>query len=167
MRSDALVSQDGQYRYWLTRAWGVNRPLLPVCMVNPSTADAWINDPTILALCKIAARWGFDGLYVVNLFALRSSSPAALRDVTDPIGPENEKHISDALDTTFRLGIYMLAAWGNNGTFCHRSEWMKREAKRHGVKLVSLGLTKDGHPKHPLARGLHRIAPDQVPEPFK
>lgn len=72
MRSHAVLSEDGVYRYRLTREWGENLDACKrVCfvMLNPSTADASKDDPTIRKCIGFATRLGFDALEVVNLFA--------------------------------------------------------------------------------------------------
>src|SRR5712664_2208515 len=79
----------GLYRYWLRRHWDAELP--PVCfvMLNPSTADAERDDPTIRRCCGFSRRWGYGGIVVVNLYAFRTSDPCCLRNAVHPVGPEN------------------------------------------------------------------------------
>lgn len=74
----AVVSGDGRYRYALTRTWRPDAPLLTFVMLNPSTADAYADDPTIRRCIGFARREGAAGIRVANLFAYRATSPAAL-----------------------------------------------------------------------------------------
>jgi hypothetical protein len=152
---------DNIYRYELRRIWDDKLPLLVVCMLNPSTADHQSNDPTILTLIHFAKLWGYGGLLIVNLFAFRSSSPAAMFKAEDPIGLRNGDYLHLAILYARDNGARMLAAWGNDGN--ERAFWTIERALNLGVELISLGTTQSGAPKHPMARGLHRIARDQQP----
>lgn len=89
IRKTASISECGLYRYLLGRAWG-DGPLLPFIMLNPSTADADIDDPTIRRCMGFAKREGTSGVSVANLFALRSKDPSALLTVSGRVGPGNE-----------------------------------------------------------------------------
>jgi hypothetical protein len=59
----------------------------------------------------------------------------------------------------------MLVAWGNDGN--ERARWFARYIGAKGVQMVCLGTTQSGAPKHPMARGLHRIPRDQMPIEWK
>lgn len=149
-QKDAQISVCGQYRYWLTRQWGVSALLLPIIMLNPSKADADIDDPTIRRCMSFARREGFGGISVVNLFSFRATSPADMKATADPIGPRGSEAIERVLQSASIVGVPVLAAWGTHGSFRSRDEAVKLSAKGWGTKLVCLGTTKDGHPKHPL-----------------
>lgn len=139
----AVLSPCGQYRYCLTREWLMGEGVVLFVMLNPSTADAEADDPTIRRCIGFAQRWGFRGLAVGNLFALRATDPQQLKRVADPIGPENDRHLiwmSNGADVT-------IAAWGTLGAFRNRDQrvlGLLRGTVEH------LGLTKQGHPRHPL-----------------
>ncbi len=92
-RNGAVLSADGVYRYRLWRTWDASKPTLAFLMLNPSTADATEDDPTIRRCLGFAKEWGYGSLVVVNLFALRSPNPDALRENDDPVGPENGEHL--------------------------------------------------------------------------
>jgi hypothetical protein len=83
---DAEFSIDLRYRYRLTRAWAVG-PIALFVMLNPSTANAEKDDPTICKCIKLARSWGSGALDVVNLCALISPHPRALFTTRDPVGP--------------------------------------------------------------------------------
>lgn len=162
-RSAILGGPADCYRYELRRVWDRRRPLLVVCMFNPSMADHEVDDPTILTLIHFGRSWGYGGILVINLWAYRTSSPIELKSVDDPFG-DNASHVENALAYARANGGLVLAAWGNHGVFGDRNEWFQRRATRvHGVNLICLGLSKCRHPKHPMARGRHRIPRDQQP----
>lgn len=143
----ALLSKDGLYRWWLSRRWAPG-PYVLFIGFNPSTADAEKDDPTIRREVQFAKDWGFSAMAKVNLFAWRSTDPAALRskDVRDPIGRWNEHWISF-------LGLKtdtVVAAWGGLVAphWLTQANGVRAMFGRHG--LYCLGRTKDGHPRHPL-----------------
>lgn len=163
MRRSAEISACGRYRYSLEREWDKWRSPLSVCMLNPSTADGLGDDPTLLALIHFARLWGYGGLYVVNLFAWRSSSPADMMAAADPVGPRNVEAIGLAMLQAAVGRSPMLAAWGNGGSYRNASAELIRRANDFSIDLMCLGTTQDGSPKHPLARGKHFIPRDQQP----
>lgn len=144
----AVIDPTGLYRYRLDRVWA---PLIPrrccFVMLNPSTADASVDDPTIRRCVAFAKRWGYGSLTVVNLFGYRATCPAQLDMVDDPVGPENDRHILEALPQ--HPDERIVIAWGAQG-----DNWPDRvrEVLRilEDARPVHLGLTKDGCPRHPL-----------------
>lgn len=158
MNGDAVISADGKYRYLLTRSLGSilrwYRPMVFV-MLNPSTADASKDDPTIRRCIHFAKREGATHLRVVNLFALRATNPAELKRADDPIGPENYEYLKKEI----RSGWKVVGAWGAHPF-----------ARIHAADIYNLGhpnwlrlgATKGNDPRHPLfVRG------DQPLEPFE
>lgn len=170
MNRMATISPCGRYRYWLTRTWDAAKPLLVVVMLNPSTADERRDDPTLLALIHFATLWGYGGLIVVNLNAFRATMPSAMiaahKAGVDVAGPENDYHLSSALGYAQRPGNALLVAWGTGGDFRDAAARFATEADVRNVKQLCLGRTLNGSPKHPLARGRHRIPRDQQPQPW-
>lgn len=145
----AQLSTDGVYRYALYRDWAdTDKGHALWLMLNPSTATAGVDDPTIRRCQKFARFWGFDGIVVGNLFALRSTDPHALRTHPDPIGPDNDSVLSELLSAD-EIGI-VIAAWGVHGALRHRDASVMSRAGRAGRVLHALELTAAGHPKHPL-----------------
>lgn len=163
MTSDALISSCGQYRYWLTREWDEGSFSLPIIMLNPSTADASEDDPTIRRCIAFAKREGFGGVRVMNLFAFRSPSPVAMKASADPIGPESFRHFETLFaHVASNTEHPVLCAWGSHGGHMGRDAAIIKEARYFGARLVCLGTTKDGHPRHPLY-----VKGDQAFEPFR
>lgn len=158
--STAVISPCGLYRYELRRNWDFGKPLLVVCMLNPSTADAEKNDMTITTLVQFAKLWGYGGILVVNLCAFRASKPKDMWSAKDPTGPDNHDYLRAALRYASENGGRALAAWG---AVQNMAANFLREAEIWQVELVCLGTTQDGSPKHPAARGVHRIPRDQQP----
>lgn len=145
MRRGALFSECGRYRYTLTRAWD-ERPPLVFVMLNPSRADAEVDDPTMRRCIGFAQRLGFGGMTALNLFAWRTAHPAELKAAADPVGPDNDLHLGAA----FSSGGTIVAAWGVHGAHLGREGICRQLARDCGSRLSSLGLTKGGYPRHPL-----------------
>ena len=140
------------YRYTLTRSWGGSSDIYDgqVCfiMANPSTADEWVDDPTIRRVVRFSEDHGYASLIVVNLFAVRSTDPKLLSHYEDPVGPENGMAIVNAMADSQRV----VASWGalNHPMVAERRQWVKWTAFELGHSLWCLGKTKAGHPRHPL-----------------
>lgn len=167
MTMTAKFSDCGLYRYLFGRVWNSSLRILPVVMLNPSVADAHRNDQTVTTLIHFAKLWGYGGLQGANLAALVTSKPAVMMAHADPIGPDNNQYISNLLANARHTGTPVLAAWGRGGSFRDRDAWFIKRAREAYVDLICLGETKDGFPKHPAARGVHRIPRDQQPIAWK
>lgn len=137
-------SPDRRYRYTLIRRWSSRDDFINFVMLNPSTADEIDNDPTVERCERRARQWGFAGLIVTNIFALRSTDPRALYDAADPVGPDNNRHI---LDMAQRAAL-IVCAWGGHGKYRGRSTDVRRLLS--GLRLHYLKLNGDGEPAHPL-----------------
>jgi hypothetical protein len=156
LRGDAAISDCGTYRYALTRHWGAE-PSLRFVMLNPSTADAALDDPTIRRCIGFARREGFGGLVVLNLYAYRATDPKALLTCADPVGPGNDDMLRAHMRSSVGVARPVVAAWGTNARvdrvkqvldLCPEVDWR------------CLGTTKDGHPRHPLyVRGDQPLVP--------
>lgn len=152
--SEAHFSKCLTYRFHLRRTWDSNRPPINFLMLNPSTADEMKNDPTIERCCRRAEMWFYGGVWITNLFALRSTDPAGLRSHPDPVGPGNDQAILDAA----KGSAAVVCAWGNHGSFQGRGLAVFRllEATKLVGPLFALDVTKTGHPAHPLYLGYDR-----------
>ena len=143
MNQSVLLSADNKYRFRLGRAWGP-APYACFIMLNPSIADASVDDPTIRSCIRLAKAWGRGGFEVVNLFALRTTNPQELYHADDPIGPDNDAHILAAV--MWRSPV--VVAWGMRGVFMNRDRAVLDLLR--GIPLLCLGRTKTGAPRHPL-----------------
>lgn len=147
MKHSASAIISGQYRYKLSRTWSSEAGRrCTFVMLNPSTADAMEDDPTIRRCMGFAQRFHCVGLDVYNLFALRSTSPKALRVYADPVGPGNDDILRLAAQSAWP--DLWICAWGAHGDLFDRNT--KVMEILNGVNLHCLGVTKAGQPKHPL-----------------
>ena len=154
----AEISQDEVYRYRLGRHWhGFAHAGGSTClfiMLNPSTADANIDDHTIRRCMYYAARWGHSELLVGNLFAFRATYPKDLKAAADPVGPGNDWHLEQLIGQANQI----ICAWGTDGAFMNRDQEVLALIDGHGQALT---VTKHGFPGHPA-----RLANDLVPVPY-
>lgn len=141
IESSAEFSDDRVYRYTLWRIWERTDYVMFIGL-NPSTADETKDDPTIRRCIGFAEDWGFGGLCMVNIFAYRATLPEDMKKAKDPIGPKNDYHITLC---GMRSGLNV-AAWGVHGIHNGR----EKEIPALLPSLCHLGLTKGGHPRHPL-----------------
>ena len=146
MDRGAIFDETAMYRYSLSRRWAANGRSVTFVMLNPSTADAFEEDPTITRCIGFAKGFGYHALQIVNLFAFRSTDPKKLREVVDPVGLNNDRYIREAC----RAGSDVICAWGAYAHLAGR-DWDAWPLIRRSVPNVfCLGRTKGGHPKHPL-----------------
>jgi hypothetical protein len=142
--AEALFDPSGRYRYRLSRRWAGGGRAIAFVMLNPSTADAERDDPTIRRCSGFARAWGFSAMTVVNLFALRATDPARLRRARDPVGRDNDEHIAAAAAACDALVL----AWGAHGALGGRDRDVL--ALLRGCRPACLGVTRSGQPRHPL-----------------
>lgn len=144
----AVISPCGKYRYLLRRGnEGVPHRTLGFIMLNPSTADANVDDPTIRKCMKYANREFYDGIIVANIFALRATNPKELYVSHDPIGPDNSTYIH----TVATSCTDVVCAWGNQNIVTPSlTEEIIKVLGKLDVRVWCLGRNKNGSPKHPL-----------------
>ncbi len=140
----ACFDPTGLYRYSLWREWDATAPRVGFVMLNPSRADAVVNDPTIRRCMGFARSWGYGSLEVMNLFAYRTTDPKSLSLVAEPIGTENDAHLVRLTQRTERI----IVAWGNWGRLQGRDRQVLQLLS--AASLHCLGTTKLGQPRHPL-----------------
>ena len=143
MRDNTVIT--GNYRYLLWREWNTSSKTVSFIMLNPNSADAQINDPTITCCINFAKSWGYGRLEVVNLFAYRTSQPSLLKQAAEPIGKDNDRYIMKSVLKSDRV----ILAWGNHGTWQKQDLYTLQLLKNYN-HLYSLGMTKKGCPRHPL-----------------
>ncbi|QQR47710.1 DUF1643 domain-containing protein [Myxococcus xanthus] len=167
----ALLSACGTYRYSLWREWDqVAAPRVALwLMTNPSDADGETDDNTVARCVRFSQAWGCTGLVIGNPRAFRTPYPKELAARTaegvDTIGPANEAVLSALLSAPETAVV--IAAWGNHSNNVGRVEGVVALARTVGRQLHCLGLTGDGSPKHPLARGKSFVPYSQQPIPFE
>ena len=144
--STAVYSDCENYRYSLTRIWDPHGERAAFIMLNPSTATEVQNDPTVERCERRARALGFGAFCVTNIFAWRDTDPKKMRKAVDPIGPENDAAIRDACDWADQI----VAAWGTHGEHLNRGPQVEEILRSTNFPVYHLGLSKAGHPKHPL-----------------
>jgi len=142
---NATFSPDRVHRYDLVRILGSSKKIVNFIGLNPSTADETKNDPTVRRCIGFAEAWGAGTLVVTNIFAFRATDPKVMKEATDPVGCDNDF----ALRRWAVKADVVVAAWGNHGAFMSRGQGVT-ELLADVADLHALGLTKGGHPKHPL-----------------
>lgn len=157
LERSAVLSDCGRYRYLLSRMWDFRKPRVLFVMLNPSTADAMIDDATIRSCVRLARSFEQGSLQVVNLFALRATDPIELTRAADPIGPKNDSSIEVAITRC----NFVICAWGAHPTAARRSIPVFNLLRHHHSAVFCLGITKTGAPKHPLY-----IKSGTRPQPF-
>lgn len=145
VKKHATLSDCGKFRYRLWRKWGLGSPLLFV-MLNPSTADHEVDDATIRRCIRFTEAHGYGELEVVNLYAYRATDPRDLKAAGYPVGPENDRHIRDAVGDAAAVCV----AWGSNAAGLVRPVEVLQLLRDMGAKPQCLRTTRGGHPSHPL-----------------
>ncbi|MBS7532077.1 DUF1643 domain-containing protein [Ancylobacter sonchi] len=171
-------------RWWTATAWEHPERWLTWIMLNPSTADGSVNDPTLLRIIHFSWMWGFEGLTVFNIYPWRTPSPRELARTV--IGWDERQDWSvrdqiwsnhDRIATGLVLADAAMVAWGSPGGAlgAETDGWIESlfdtinnpdGPRQETLTLWCLGRTKSGAPIHPMARGKHRIANDARPIPF-
>lgn len=139
--AECHFSPDRVYRYTWTLWWDRALALFYCVLCNPSTADEDVLDPTVSKMCVLARALGYGGLCVLNAYALRSTDPVRLKQVADPVGPEND-YVLQSMSGEGDI----LCGWGKNAA----SRTGRILELLEGRRLLMLKLNKDGTPTHPL-----------------
>lgn len=150
------------YRYRLERTWDAARPKLVFIMLNPSIASHLIDDATIRRCMGFARAMGYGGIVVVNMFAWISTNPKELATVADPVGPDNLEHVLAAIQGAKQV----VAAWGVlKSPLPKQVQTMIGIIREECPRIKCFGMTKDGHPKHPLyLSGETKLVPWELKE---
>lgn len=155
---ETVFSYSRKYRYCLYREWGAPTVLEKLSAkseefvlfvgLNPSTADETKDDPTIRCCRGFATRWGYRAMFMANLFAIRATDPAVMKQCIDPVGYENDALLS----TLAREASMVVVAWGNHGTHMERDVEVTKIINRDSrlIGPYCFGVTLSGQPKHPL-----------------
>ena len=141
-RGSAVFSPCRRYRYLLSRVWNDSLPTAVFIGLNPSTADASRDDPTLRRCIGFSQAWGFGGLIMLNLFAFRATAPAAMKRRRDPVGPDNDSWLKQ----TASRHATVIACWGVHGRHKNRSAFVSSILP----PCHCLAINADGEPAHPL-----------------
>ena len=162
----AILSDCGTFRYRLWRRWSSGVKPVAFIMLNPSTADASEDDPTIRKCIGFATRIGQGAIEVVNLYAFRATKPADLKAGGYQRGPENFRHIVEACE-----GAHVtICAWGAHARGLSQPDMVLDVLRQKGIATHALAVTEDGIPRHPLMLGYEAASrlqpfPSQEPSP--
>ena len=144
--STAVYSDCERYRYSLTRVWAPKGRRVLFVMLNPSTATEVQNDPTVERCERRARHLGYGAFRVTNIFAWRATDPRDMRAAADPVGPDNDAALRQGADWADAI----IAAWGVHGAHLGRGPAVADMLRGGRIPLFHLGLSRDGHPRHPL-----------------
>ncbi|WP_175706816.1 DUF1643 domain-containing protein [Burkholderia ambifaria] len=149
----AIISPCGTYRYRLEREVGIDGPAYAFIGINPSTADASIDDATVRKWIGFVSRWGGRKFIVGNVFAFRATDVGALASADDPAGPMNDAHLASILHEA----DIIVPCWGARGkllpSLLPRLDMISRLMGAATKSVMTFGLTASGDPKHPLMLG--------------
>lgn len=168
VKSDALISNCGKHRYWLSRIWDETKPVISFIGLNPSRADQTFNDPTIIRCINFAQnfRYTYDevlqpkfaktdyhkygGMYFLNLYSFRTPYPDDLIKAI-AVGDAYTEDTDFNLAWKIKESKTVVCAWGSWKFIADRSEWVLREhIQRQDVEPMCFGTNSNGAPKHPL-----------------
>jgi hypothetical protein len=157
LKFPAIFSPCRTWRYTLHREWwSEDHHRVAFIGLNPSTADEVQDDPTVRRCIGFAKRWGYGGMFMLNIFGLRGMNPKVLYRAADPVGPENDRYILEVIRHPGTIRV--VTCWGNHGILRNRGQEVIRLIQEapglHRLpefRLSRLGeLTKRGQPRHPL-----------------
>ena len=159
--SFCLFSKNGSYRWILKRELLVGTKTIVFIGLNPSKANSFNNDRTLIRIINFCSRWNYKNIYVINLFGLISKSPIKLSKSKDPVGKNNDLIIFLTLEFWMKnINCDLWIGWGDKGTLNNRDRKvlklirnfsnLKSTTNDYSRRLLSLGLSKNGNPRHPL-----------------
>jgi hypothetical protein len=157
MIEGAHISVCGHYRYSLSRVWDDKLPTVQFVLLNPSTADAVHDDPTVRRCVGFAKRWGCGQMAIKNIFSLRATHPADLKGCGDLHGDrffliENVWRLMAQCPPVQEAIGFVVLGWGTHGDLAGRGEQVLNYARSvpDHIPIYTFGFTKNGNPRHPL-----------------
>lgn len=142
LRTGATFSRCERYRFDLFRIWDESKPKVMFVGLNPSTADATKNDPTVTRCIRYAQSWGYGGMHMMNIFAFRATDPSDMKAEPEPIGTDTDEWLLKVEQES----ALTLVAWGNHGAHLNRAAQVCTLLS----ELHCLKQNKNGYPAHPL-----------------
>ena len=129
--------------------------------LNPSIANSCRNDRTLIRIINFCSRWNYKNIYVINLFGLISKSPSQLSMSLNPVGEKNDLIIAKVLGFWRKnINCDLWLGWGDQGKLYRRDLEVLKLIKRlsnlksndnnHSKRVLTLGVSKKGNPRHPL-----------------
>ncbi len=159
--SFCLFSECGSYRWILKRDLLSGEKSVVFIGLNPSKANSSNNDRTLIRIINFSARWNYKNIYIINLFGLISKSPIQLSKSSDPVGEKNDLITLKSLEFwRENINCDLWLGWGDNGQLHGRNyevlkliknfSNLKSKENNYSKRVLSLGLSKKGNPRHPL-----------------
>ena len=139
MIKSAILSKNRKHRYLLSRIWDLKNETILFIMLNPSSADENIDDPTTKKVISYSKKWGYGGLHICNLYTYRTTSPKILFDIPKNKRGSNKNEIKKYAKKCSKI-VY---AWGNKEKV---PSWLNQMVPNPSF----IELSKEGVPKHPL-----------------
>ncbi len=159
--SYCLFSRCRFYRWILKRELSSGKKSLVFIGLNPSKANSFNNDRTLVRIINFCSRWNYNNIYIINLFGLISKSPSQLSKSNDPIGGNNDLITLLTLQFWLKnINCDLWLGWGDKGHLNGRDREVLKIIKKlstfnsyeknYSRRILSLGLSKKGNPRHPL-----------------
>jgi hypothetical protein len=183
IEGDATFARNRTLRLQLRR-WWVERPKRWAAwlLLNPSHASAKRDDPTMGRVIYFTRAWGYDGCIVVNAYPFITSDPREMwawsrwqDNGPDWYARDDMQSNLAEIEEVGRRSCLRVVAFGAQ-PILHDEGWIEQCLERFeqpfdypdsgwafDERLMCLGVTKDGQPIHPLARGKNRVSDDARP----
>lgn len=146
----AVFSACGRHRTLLTREWeGAALPGYVLWIgMNPSTAAADVDDPTVFKECKFTRRWGYGSYVKCNVMDYRATHPKML--LAEGVEACSAENLPAIVEAARGAAVVVLAYGALHRKLAHHGEAVAAALKGEGIRLRALAFTKAGHPGHPL-----------------
>ena len=156
-----LFSECRSYRWILKRELLSGKKTVVFIGLNPSKANSFNNDRTLVRIINFCSRWDYKNIYVINLFGLISKSPIQLSKNKDPVGTNNNLITLKSLQFwQENINCDLWLGWGDKGQLYGRDREvirliknrsnLKSNQNNYSRRVLSLGLSQKGNPRHPL-----------------
>lgn len=146
LKREALLSDDGNYRYVLHNSWDESKDNLAVIMLNPSKADELKLDKTVMNLNNFAVDNDFGSLTIVNLYAFMATEPKDLKYRNDYYERDNDEHIV----TVANYADTIIVAWGSDSKkYVSRKREVEALLIPYAEKLKCFVDKQGRMPRHP------------------
>lgn len=150
VKGDAVMSEDGRYRQVMRRWLGETFPDEYILFIgmNPSTADATVDDPTCAREWTFARREGFSAMVKCNVGDYRATDPKML--VAPGVVAVSPANIPAILEAAKGAGRVVLCHGKLNKALATAGRELVEALRSSGIELWCFGSNADGSPKHPL-----------------
>lgn len=149
VKGDAVFS-DVQHRQLMRRWTGETFPDRYIMFIgmNPSTADATVNDPTCAREWTFAKREGFSAMVKANVGDYRATDPRML--LAPGIVAVSEANLPAIRAAAASASKVVICHGKLNKALVRSGEAVIAALRLDGIELWCFGKNADGSPKHPL-----------------